>query len=578
MITLSVSMLTACTDKNAGSRGQYVPKEEQEDPVVTQAPTPSEAPADPLPTEGPEQPALSVFSDEFSAGEVEGNGGYFVQLGRKVYYRVIMPEGMPDTAQFGYYLDEEDPSAASVLSVYDLDTQDWQDVMDVHGRGKLFACSDGLLLSDGNGSISLIDPDGRSSTKYCKGERIIDVSSDGELVAVSAYDSNWNYTCSVYKNGDLLYSADDILDAYGFANGQLITIRKVDEVENYELLSYSEDGTETILGTFERPDYVYDAWGWSIPELIEFCDVDEDAVLTLGFYEGTGHFLSGWEAYRMTAGKAGSLERIETTEENCHVEEMNEPSMFIDSIGDVSFYDIKGNTVGLSEGYKGDLVYYDSPFGATKLENYFIEYYSDGEWDENILDSVVFDKTAFVITASGHHIPEEDVGWRYAYYPTYYRYIAIPFGKDALQYESNDNYEMKYLASEFIRHVDKYDGEGLIGTSWECVSYEVEGQYVAAAEDSYIRTLNFNDDGTVTYTKEDKYDGSKKEYTLEPTEYEYYEDYPCYYLENDGYSSQYWVITVLIGYHMSFSVEWQNHDGTPGGCDYVFNPVERVHG
>ena len=50
MLTTTIGLLSACTDKNAGSRGKYEPDDTQEDPVVTEAPTPGEAPADPLPS------------------------------------------------------------------------------------------------------------------------------------------------------------------------------------------------------------------------------------------------------------------------------------------------------------------------------------------------------------------------------------------------------------------------------------------------------------------------------------------------------------------------------------------------
>ena len=75
---------------------------------------------------------------------------------------------------------------------------------------------------------------------------------------------------------------------------------------------------------------------------------------------------------------------------------------------------------------------------------------------------------------------------------------------------------------------------------------------------------------------QDKHSGDTQTYTLEPAEFEYYEDYPCYSLDRGNGDTEKWVIIAYIGDHLEFSVEWKYSDGTPGGCNYVFNPAEKL--
>ena len=566
-LSICTGMLCACTDNAGGSRGTYEPEEEE--PVVTQAPTPSPEPDMPSPEPVEE---LALFGSEFSSAEVEGNGGYFIRLGRNVYYRVIAEEAMPQSALFAEYLNYEDASVPSTIAVYDLDANEFHDVMQVNAYGKMYACTEGLLSADGNGNIMLYDPQAVTSRNYCGGDTIIDVSDDGKLVAVAEHDDNWNISYSVYNEGDKLYTIDGMTDVYGFAGDELVTMRIVEETNAYELLSYSLSGDETLMGTFIKPAELYDAW--TIPELIEFEPVEDELYITFGYYEGTGHFLSAWEAYCMQAGVEGSLKDVIVTNENNMMKEPGEPKMFFDPDGEIYFYDVKKGTLGLSDGYSGDLVYYDSPFSAQVIDRYTVNDYQDTEWLNDVPVAVVLDKTAFYITTTGNHIREDDIGWRYAYAPMDYCYYAIPFGEDAERNSSGEPVDRYQMFMGFPKHVKDEDVAKLAGTDWDFYSYEVEGEFGLAEEDVYERHMHFNDDGTIqlslTYIPENR----KMEYTLEPEELDYYTGYPCYALDDKSTGHEDWVITKLIGDHLEFSVEWKYTDGTPGGCTYVFNPAE----
>ncbi|MBR6258134.1 MAG: hypothetical protein IKR23_12310 [Lachnospiraceae bacterium] len=566
-LTISASLLAACTTEGVDPRGTYDPADPtpEAEPTVTADPTPVDIPEHP---DSIDEDMPGVFYDEFAGSEIEGNGGYFIRAGRQVYYRVIAPEGMPDYSLFAEFLPDEKPEVASTLAVYDLDTDKWHDVMEVKGNGYMYACVNGLLLADGNGSINVYDPLGVTESKYCDGHSITDVSDDGSMVAVFT-DGGY----SVYKDQKQLYTASGLLEAYGFAGDQLIGVRVIDnDNKRFEFVSYSADGSETSMGTFVKPDSVYETW--ALPELIEFEPVGDHVYLTVGYYEGTGHFLSDWEGYEMQAGKDSSLKDIVETDENKSVEDFNEPKMLIDSeSGEVSFFSVKTNTVGLSEGYYGDLVYYDSPFSAQVLSPYMIYENMYPQWCNLMLYSVVLDKTAFVITATGHYLPEQDIGWRTAYYPYSYDYIAVPFAGLSSGEEPGRN----YLAMEYPKHAKLSDADALKRTDgWQCVSAEAEGEYISAEDDTFNRELGFNDDGTITLVVQDKHSGDFETYTLEPAEFEFYEDYPCYSLDRGNGEPEKWVIIAYIGDHLEFSVEWKYNDGTPGGCNYVFNPTEKL--
>lgn len=568
IMTSAVAMLAACTDNGGESRGQYTEPED-----VTVAP---DKPADPTPTEAePELEPVSagpahIFDEEFKNGEVEGQGTHFVRVGRKVYYRVIGEEGMEDTALFGEFLDNEKTGVSSELFVYDLDDHSYQKVMDIEGIGVMYAGVQGLFISDGMDEIYVIDPLNKTQTPYVEGRFIKDVSDDGTLLMTTNYDPNYHQNGRICRDGeDICHTAEanSSMTFFGLAGDDMIALYRENGSDEYDVVSYN-NSIMTKLGTLTLPGDLMAPY----PELIEYKAEGDQVYITLGYYEGTGHFLACWDAYSMTAGVKDSLVLLDKEDRDFTSDE-TEPRMLIDN-GDVYFYDVASNSLGLSNSYYGDLVYFDGPYGATVIKEDFIYDMSyETEWDSDLLEGVVLDNTAFVIRSVGHHIPSADIGWRYAYAPERLDYMAVPFGPDVEKDNNGIPVNMNYLDYVSPCHAHTADVDALAGTDWDFYSYEIEGEFHMAYSDTYMRYLHFEDNGDITLTVEENSTKKTETYTITRNEDPGYDfEYISYTLDDKGKGPENWVLTYLLDGHLEFSVDWYYDDGTRGGCNFVFRP------
>ncbi len=563
-ILLSAALLSACGDNNTDPV-----KPESTDPTPTMEAAPTEPASEP--TVAPAEAVVEengIFSKYFSSGDVEGNGGYFVRIGRKVYYREIAPEAFPQYATFGEYLDYELPLPDSTLSVYDLDSCQEKQLFAVNGNGVLYAGKQGLFLGDTDKELTrLIDPESGYVTTYADGCPIA-VSEDGELLATCFWGGH-EYSYNVFKDGNPIYHIEDgneIGEMLGFAGDALIG-KCYDDDANYYLVSYDTTGSRTILGNIPAAENTTDPY--SIPELIQFLPDKNGCFVSFGYYEGSGHFLSEWVVLAVTPGSADSLKVLKASGVNEYP-----PYMFSEGGEEPGIYENFNKRIELSDVTYGDLIWHDSPTGVTLLEKDFIyDHYYESEydpifWQDDILDAVILDKTAFIIRASGEHIAEKDIGWRAAFMPRSYEYYVIPFGEEMRDDKGNPD-QARDLYLNFVEPLP-IDMAELTGR-WEEYAYIVEGSY-GIPMDWEQQTLEFHDDGTVTLTKTDTELNKKVEYTLEEAVDEYGHR-PCYKLTNGDLTLTYTMYR-LIDERLDVSVEWDNMDGTPGGSDLIFHKAE----
>ena len=511
----AVLCLSACGEAEESSRGLRgnAVTEEQEEP--TETPDTATPDGEAQPTEAPGPMGVSeedgIFAEAFAKGLVENNGGYFVRVGDKVYYRVYSETGLHRTALFGSFIDGDIPTAPSTLMSYDLKTGKQEELGTVYGSGKLYAYTNGFFLgnSDTNETYR-ISADGSQQTLYCNGTPN-GVSADGRILEAGQY--NWDISSGTADHKEVLVrdgrEVAQIVDESslffcGFAGNDAIFVHSADK-ENLNsvgtewiLTSADESGKQTELGAIDVSEE--DEWISSlVPEPEQILSDEEGAYLTFGFYDGSGHMLSAWAALSAKPGEADSVEMLDTGKRSVDVDVDQVPKMLLTGPGEVEFFSVTGGEVGLSEGYYGDLVYYDSPFGATMLKEDFIprdEAEGSADWSSFLLDAVAFDNTAFLITAYGERNAQQDIGWRMAYDLIYLEYYNIPF--DAAHLENGVPKEMNSM--EFISSDGWAEGavdyEDLVG-SWKLYSFETEG-YSGTAEDDGIETrLIFKTDGTV---------------------------------------------------------------------------------
>ena len=562
-ILLSALLLTGCgsdpADPGAG-------KPEQSDPTPTKAVSEAqatEAPAPSLPDAEPDD--SGVFSKFFENGEVEGNGGYFIRVGRKVYYREFLPEAFPEFATFAEYLSCVDGGVASKLHIYDLDSLKDESLLDCYGEGPIFAGTEGLFFGDArNDTTWLVRPDSGDIKSYCSGSPIA-ISADGRQLAVMRWDGS-NLTYDVLEGGELLYEIDfeENKELYGFCGSDLILRRELKD-GSHELLSFDKNGNSTPLGTLPEKSV---ETSYPFPEVIQFLPDSHGCFICLGYYEGTGHFLSEWFVVSVRPGEAGSLTTLQHSGDTEYP-----PTMFME--GDQpAVYQTFNKSIELSNGTYGDLIWHDSPRGVTVLEKDFIsdlDYFSEDDplyWSENIQNAVVLDKTAFVIRARGEHFEEMDIGWRPAYIPYYYEYRVIPFGEEMRDDEGNPD-QIHNLCTHYIEPAE-IDTELLRGR-WEETAYITEGSHGYVMED-LKEYLEFHEDGSITLEMKDSDTNRYKEYTLEESVIEYGD--PCYTTEVGSWGTYTFTLYRRIEDRLEVSVMWHYSDGTPGSSTHIYRKME----
>ena len=394
--------------------------------------------------------ASGVFSAFFDNHDVENNGSYFVRIGERVYYRLYSPDALQRVRLWGEgYLEEDDPQQPSDLMYYDLENGRTQKVCSVYGSGRLYAARDGFYLWSGtpdDPETILVNP-GDGSAEMLGPGKPVSVSGDGHLLVTSLFrDTSYTYTIrrdgketgSFGLAGDKAESTGVSYSVSGMAGDCVIAVRTDNRLHEVSLVSIDEKGKETILGDIPQPEAAFGT-PWHNPEQLQFLADEKGVYLSVGYYEGTGHFLAGQVIVSAVPGKADSLAArwIEPEGEG----EPDTVRIYLTGPGEYETAMNVPGEVDLSEKYYGDLVYYDSPYGAFRLkENFVPKPPAAGENEDAhivIQDAAAIGDTAFVISAICWPEPEEDIGWREAYALSWLQYQAIPIqadgGRDAVK-------------------------------------------------------------------------------------------------------------------------------------------------
>ncbi|WP_197029470.1 hypothetical protein [Butyrivibrio sp. AE3004] len=390
------------------------------------------------------------FAGAFAEGQVYNNGGYFVKIRDKVYFRNIVPESMEKGATFGEFLNTEFYTMNCPIISYDVNTCDYEEIGTVAGTGELYACPEGFYIGEtvpdmfDASCTNLYDPVTKEKSYFCSGLPR-GVSESGKILAVD--DSGGGVILTVlYKNGKecaRIGGENIYYDYAGFAGETLITVLH-NANEEYILCSVDESGEITELGMIGNSDH-----GYGVIKQFEYHN--GYVYLCLGYYEGTGHFLSRWEVVKAKPGEKGSLEIAINGDDvpSTYEGEGPDPDVQI-------FYFDKDDTINCSEHvpyklYMGtgdsgnDLLYYNDLFEECPLVKNFIDS-SDYEKCSIIQDMESIDKTAFIIYADAEADSEYDLGWRTGYRMTGWHICAIPFAPDHLDEQG--------LAKEII-HFEK---------------------------------------------------------------------------------------------------------------------------
>ena len=373
----------------------------------------------------------TYFGEAFEKKLVNNNGNYFVRIGDKTYFRNISPESMDEGAIFGeFLLTENKPVECSLIS-YDMNTCEWEEIGKITGVGKLYACPEGFYIGQKdpdnyeNTSTELFDPETGKSETYCEGFPI-GISESGRILAVEQYKGQCVHTVLIKDGKEIADLGGENLyyECVGFAGENLITML---HTANEEYLLYSVDGEGDVTGLGLIGDSEN---GFGEPKQLLY--TGENIYICIGYYEGTGHFLSRWDVIKAKPGVKGSVEialngDAAADDYDGEGPDPDVPVIYIDETDTLCYSEHVPYVAYMGEGEgQNDLLYYDDVFDATLLAHDFIDR-SDYENCSIIQDMESVTETAFVIYADAETAPEYDIGWRLGYRMTGWHICAVPF-------------------------------------------------------------------------------------------------------------------------------------------------------
>lgn len=402
-------------------------------------------------------PANGALTDPIAqAARVENNGGYFVRLDGKVYFRKYGPDALEKMTLFGEFLEyghmEE---AESEIVSYDLMTRRVETVFTDTGYGRLYYGDGGLYLQERvsrSDATDIVDAvvwhslDGARSRTLAYG-RILGVTDSG-LLAVE--DSNlrdgnggfWN-AFRFYRDGEEQgsFTTPASFSFVGLSDDGLFLIE-----EDYEggedqppvrtLWQLPPDAHGGMLADREKEGANGDAiclgilpeadWIVSV-EPGQFVATENQIGVMIGYYAGTGHFLNDCAAVTAIPGQAESLTILDAPDE-WEDEDTGLPKLFVDEGGEIALTEhLPGELeIGWKDGEEGDLRLYDGS-GWETLERGLCPARADGSGYEKIVQSMEYlDGSAYVTLALAHASPLDDIGWRSAYTLLDMIYLVIP--------------------------------------------------------------------------------------------------------------------------------------------------------
>ena len=244
--------LCGCKDNNIDTTGLEKLKDRMEQQAANDKPEETEDKTEDIKEEETEEEITEgLFAKAFADGQVENNGGLFVRVGNRVYFRVYDKRALALTTMGDSFIDEVRADCPSKLMYFDLDKDETVEACTVAGIGPLYATTDGICIMsypDGYPSTTLVDENGNINETYLPAN-ITGVSPDGRDITVGESDENDDIIPVLYRDGVRIGETDEPDNA------------SVSESEVYlsngtfgDLVCRASSGEEKVI----YKDYIYD--------------------------------------------------------------------------------------------------------------------------------------------------------------------------------------------------------------------------------------------------------------------------------------------------------------------------------
>lgn len=395
----------------------------------------SGAASDNAPSVEKSAPATAPTPGDLS--DVENNGGHYVRVGGKVYFRKYGAKALENLAMFGEFTDGGHVTGyESEIVAYDPQTGETETAFTDTGYGGLYVGDGGFYLQERiNGADYVVwySADGKDCETV--GEGTLLGFTDGGLLAIeqSAGDGSAFSLYRDKKQAGYFISEFPLIFA-GLSDEGLFLIRVEYETETDEgaeavrtlwQLPPDSEGTLLRLGTFPDADVMCS----TEPEQLVSSGLQIG--LVVGYYAGSGHFLNDFVVVTAAPGIEDSL-YVKDVPREATDDEFMFPKLTVDddqSIVAVPY--LPGALqIGWDEDNNGDLRLYDGAEWAT-LKAGFCPDRTEGYGFEKIVEDMEYvGGAAYVTLALAHASPLDDIGWRSAYALLDMLYLVVPAPDD----------------------------------------------------------------------------------------------------------------------------------------------------
>jgi len=457
-------------------------------------------PQDPEQTTPPAMSSAVVNNVKEERPNVDNNGGFFVRVGEKIWFRQYADGAIDEPQLWGNFLNVP-PShkIESTLCFYDEEGDAIIEEMGDDGFGPLWFGTDGFFLNraDEDSGLSTVyfrPVDGGKAQDLREGE-VAGVSDNGRFVAIESKDSPGFSGLYIYEGTKELYrivpSDSEYYEFGALTNeGDLVYGGYDYDSELYTVRYLPKGGhVSTILGTLPDPELAM-----SSAQLSQCLLDGDDVYFVFAWYEGTGNMLAETMCARAVLNKDNSMSVMEHETLSDESEyDLPLPKLLLEGPGEVEAFDVLPGDIGLSMINFGDLIWYDSPYSAICLIPEFIEQNPFDYGDKIVQTMCSIGDSAYLIVAGSSPAPEYDIGWRMAYSPGDLYYLRVPLQENSwvetlVGKEWGDNSEiLDMVYSKMIGEwelVETHDEAGLPETVQETISFLPDGRVILDRTDS----------------------------------------------------------------------------------------------
>lgn len=216
-------LLCGCGEDKSGASAFEKMKDKTEQQALEQKPEEPEkesAPEEEI-EEKEENSPEDFFAKAVAEGLIENNGGLFVKVANRVYFRIYDKRALCLTTMGDSFIDEVREDCPSKLMYFDLDTDKTVEAGTMTGIGPLFATKDGICVSS-----DLDESTAASLTDESRSEVYLSNVTYGDLVCRTSDDEEKAvYKDYIYDPGEGAMFRDAIEGAVCFDNDSLFLIK-----------------------------------------------------------------------------------------------------------------------------------------------------------------------------------------------------------------------------------------------------------------------------------------------------------------------------------------------------------------